>query len=192
MDVKKVESLIAELLIEIEGNKAGREGLVETPKRTAKAMMKWFSGYAQDPKDVMKIFEDGANGADEMVIVKDIPFYSHCEHHMAPIFGVATIAYIPNGKIIGLSKLSRLLDMFARRLQVQERLTTQVADALEKHLEPLGVGVMIKARHLCMESRGVEQQGHYTITSALRGVIKSEPQTRSEFMSIANSMKGNF
>jgi GTP cyclohydrolase I len=117
--------------------------------------------------------------------VKDIPFYTHCEHHMAPFFGTATIAYLPDGKIVGLSKLSRLLDVFARRLQVQERLTGQVADALMQHLKPKGAAVVIKARHMCMESRGVCQQGHHTITSALRGAFKEEPETRSEFTRLA-------
>ena len=135
-----------------------------------------------DPKSILKVFEDGAEKHDQMVTVKDIPFYSHCEHHLAPFFGTVTISYIPNGKIVGLSKLSRLADMFARRLQVQERLTDQIADALMEHLGPIGVGVMIKARHMCMESRGTRQQGHHTITTALRGVMKTEHQTRSEFL----------
>jgi GTP cyclohydrolase I len=134
---------------------------------------------------VLKVFEDGAEGCDEMVVVKDIPFYSKCEHHMADIFGTATIAYVPNGKIVGLSKLNRLLDIYARRLQVQERLTAQVADALMEHLQPKGSAVLIKARHMCMESRGVRQQGHHTITSALRGVFKTESATRAEFMALA-------
>jgi len=120
-----------------------------------------------------------------MVIVKDIPFYTHCEHHMAPFFGTATVAYIPNGRIVGLSKISRIVDMFARRLQVQERLTNQIADALAENLLPKGVGVVIKARHLCMESRGICQQGHHTITSALRGVLKEDEKARAEFMSLA-------
>ena len=121
-----------------------------------------------------------------MVIVKDIPIYSKCEHHLADIFGTATIAYVPNGRIVGLSKLSRLADMFARRLQVQERLTGQIADALEEHLNPLGVGVLIRARHMCMESRGLCQQGHHTITCALRGVLKDQPEARAEFMALAS------
>ena len=120
-----------------------------------------------------------------MVIVKDIPIYSHCEHHLAPIFGTVTIAYIPNGQIVGLSKLSRLADVFARRLQVQERLTNQIADALQENLDPKGVGVILRARHLCMESRGVCQQGHVTITSALRGALRDSPEARAEFMALA-------
>lgn len=164
---------------------ANREGLAETPDRVAKAWEFWTSGYHKDAADILKVFEDGADGYDQMVIVKDIPIYSKCEHHLADIFGTATIAYIPNGRIVGLSKLSRLADMFARRLQVQERLTGQIADALEEHLNPLGVGVLIRARHMCMESRGLCQQGHYTVTSALRGVLKDQPETRAEFMTLA-------
>ena len=159
-----------------------REGLNDTPKRVAKAWAHWCSGYDVDIKELLKVFEDGADNYDQMIIVKDIPIYSKCEHHLADIFGTATIAYIPNGKILGLSKLSRLADAFARRLQVQERLTTQIADALVEHLQPLGVGVVIKARHMCMESRGICQQGHHTVTTALRGVIKTEAETRAEFM----------
>jgi GTP cyclohydrolase I len=161
--------------------------LQETPARVVKAWQEWTSGYDVDIAALMKVFEDGAEGYDEMVIVKDIPIYSKCEHHLADIFGTATIAYIPNGKVVGLSKLSRVADAFARRLQVQERLTGQIADALVEHLNPLGVGVIIKARHMCMESRGLCQQGHYTITSALRGVLKTEPAARAEFMLLANS-----
>lgn len=162
-----------------------REGLVETPARVVKAWAHWTSGYSVDIGKLLKTFEDGAEDYDGMVIVKDIPIYSKCEHHLADIFGTATIAYIPNGRVVGLSKLSRLADAFARRLQVQERLTTQIADSLVEHLKPLGVGVVIRARHMCMESRGICQQGHHTITSALRGVLKSEPEARAEFMRLA-------
>lgn len=173
-------------LLQLIGEDANREGLSETPARVVKAWKHWCSGYGKDAGKLLKVFEDGAEKYDQMVIVKDIPIYSHCEHHLAAIIGTASIAYIPNGKIVGLSKLSRLADMFARRLQVQERLTDQIADALVEHLQPIGVGVIIKARHLCMESRGVCQQGHHTITTALRGAIKDEAQTRSEFLRLAN------
>lgn len=172
-------------LTEIENKTELREGLRDTPNRVAKAMTHWYSGYDVNIAELLKVFEDGAEGYDEMVIVKDIPIYSKCEHHMADIFGTATIAYIPNGKIVGLSKLSRLADAFARRLQVQERLTSQIANALDEHLQPLGVGVVIKARHMCMESRGICQQGHHTITSALRGVLKTDLNARQEFMALA-------
>lgn len=171
-------------MLQFIGEDVGREGLAETPKRVAKAWAHWASGYNVDPADILKTFEDGASGVNEMVMVRDIPFYTHCEHHLAPFFGRATVAYIPNGKIVGLSKLNRLVDCFARRLQVQERLTTQIADAINDHLQPLGVGVVVKARHLCMESRGVCQQGHETITSALRGALFEGP-ARQEFLSLA-------
>lgn len=163
-----------------------REGLRDTPKRVAKAMQHWFGGYNADIAGILSTqFQDGGEGYDEMVVVKDIPFYSKCEHHMADIFGTATVAYIPNGRVVGLSKISRVVDAFARRLQVQERLTKQIADALVEHLQPKGVGVVIRARHMCMESRGICQQGHYTITSALRGVLKDEADARAEFMALA-------
>ena len=172
-------------LIQFAGDDPNREGLQETPARVAKALQHWYSGYSQNPEDVLKVFKDGGETYNQMVVVKDIPIYSKCEHHMADIFGTATIAYIPDGKIVGLSKLSRLADIYARRLQVQERLTQQVAEALFKHLNPKGVGVMIKARHMCMESRGICQQGHHTITTALMGAFLNEPETRAEFMAIA-------
>lgn len=164
------------------GEEQHREGLLDTPIRVARAWGEWTSGYGIDPADVLTAFKDGSERYDEMILEKNLPFYSHCEHHLAPFFGVAHIAYIPNGKIVGLSKLPRVLDIFARRLQVQERLTAQVADALMEHVHPKGAAVMIKARHLCMESRGIRQQGHETITTALRGVFLKQPDTRAEFL----------
>lgn len=172
-------------ILQFVGDDPAREGLHETPRRVAKAWAHWCSGYNGDPAKLLKVFKDGAEAHNQMVTVKDIPIYSHCEHHMAPIFGTVTISYIPNGMIVGLSKLSRLADMFARRLQVQERLTDQIADALWEHLKPKGVGVVIKARHLCMESRGICQQGHHTVTTALRGAMLDEPETRAEFLQLA-------
>lgn len=172
-------------LLQFIGDDPTRGGLLETPHRVAKAWKFWGSGYGMDPADVLKTFEDGAEGADEMVIVRNIPFYTHCEHHMAPFFGTCTIAYLPNKKIVGLSKLSRVLDIFARRLQVQERLGAQIADALVEHLDCLGCGVVITARHLCMESRGICKQGSDTRTSALRGLFKDDPTVRAEFLQLA-------
>lgn len=180
---KSVADNIVRLLQYI-GEDPNRPGLLETPHRVAKAWADWTAGYGQDPASILKVFEDGAEECDEMVVVRDIPFYSHCEHHLAPFFGTADIAYIPNGRIVGLSKLSRLLDVFARRLQVQERLTSQVAGALWEHLQPKGVGVTLKARHLCMESRGINRQGHHTVTSALRGVFKEDARVRAEFQNL--------
>ena len=172
-------------LLQYVGDDPAREGLLETPHRVAKAWRHWCGGYSKDPRAILKVFEDGAEKHDQMVTVRDIPIYSHCEHHLAPIFGTVTISYIPNGRIVGLSKLSRLADMYARRLQVQERLTDQIADALFEHLGAKGVGVVIKARHMCMESRGICQQGHHTVTTALRGAMKDEPDTRAEFLRLA-------
>lgn len=185
-DAEGVEDNVKRILQYV-GEDPARPGLLETPQRVARAWDAWTAGYHVDPATVLKTFEDGAERYDEMVVVKDIPFYSHCEHHMAPFFGTATIAYIPDRKIVGLSKLSRLLEVYARRLQVQERLTTQVAEALANHLAPRGVGVLIRARHLCMESRGVCKQGHHTVTSSLRGVLREDPAARAEFMAIAKT-----
>lgn len=173
----------ARALIEALDPDPKREGLQETPERVAAAWAHWVGGYDISVEGLLKSFEDGAEGYDEMVAVVDIPFYSHCEHHLAPFFGTATVAYIPRGRVVGLSKLSRLLDAYARRLQVQERLTRQVVDALHQHLDPLGAGVSVRARHLCMESRGVQQQGHHTVTTALTGVFKN-PEVRAEFLAL--------
>lgn len=159
-----------------------RDGLADTPQRVVKAFGEWFSGYDADIAKILKTFNDGAEGVDEMVLVGPIHFHSHCEHHMAPFFGDAWVGYIPDGKIVGLSKLPRLVDAFAKRLQVQERITVQVADAIMEHLNPKGVGVVLKARHFCMESRGVCKGGSYTTSSALRGVMK-DAAPRAEFMS---------
>lgn len=168
-----LEANIISILRQIEGVKAEeglREGLIETPSRVAKAYATWFSGYDVDIAGLFKTFEDGAENTNEMVIVRDIPVYSHCEHHMAPIIGRAVVGYVPNGRIVGLSKLSRVVDAFSRRLQVQERLTNQIADAIQEHLNPKAVCVYIDAKHMCMESRGVKQVcGSSTITKAFRG-----------------------
>lgn len=182
----KIQQAIADLLLSVDPD-PGRGGLNETPDRAAKAWEEWTSGYGKDPATILKVFEDGAEGCDEMVVVHNIPVYSHCEHHLAAIFGEATVAYIPDGKIVGLSKLPRLVDIFARRLQVQERLTNQVAQAIMEHLKPRGCGVVIKARHMCMESRGIKQAGGYTTTSSLHGVFREDPAVRSEFLNLARN-----
>jgi GTP cyclohydrolase IA len=178
------DDIVVRLLQHI-GEDPDRGGLKETPKRVLKAWKEWTSGYGVDPKSVLKVFEDGAERYDEMIVVKDIPFFSHCEHHLAPFFGTATIAYIPDQKIVGLSKLGRVLEIFARRLQVQERLTSQVAYAIQETLQPKGVGVLVKARHLCMESRGFSRQGHHTVTSCLLGAMFSDIRARQEFMALS-------
>lgn len=183
-DALKARNATSHLLDGI-GEDLRREGLTETPDRVAKAWGKWTEGYSMRPEDIIKTFEQ--HDYDEMVIVRDIPIYSHCEHHLAAIFGTASIAYIPRGRVLGLSKLARLANIFARRLQVQERMTNQIADALWKsELAPKGVGVILRCRHMCMESRGICQQGHHTITSALRGVIKDEERARSEFLRLTS------
>ncbi|MEB0013105.1 GTP cyclohydrolase I FolE [Glaciimonas sp. Gout2] len=173
------------LLISL-GEDPDRAGLVETPSRVAKAWKHWTSGYAQDPAELLKVFEDGAEGYDELILIRGIPVYSHCEHHLAPFFGTATIGYVPDGKIVGLSKLTRLVDCFAKRLQGQERLTVQIANAFMSHLEPKAVGVVIHCRHLCMESRGIRTQGEETITSAMLGELLSNLALRTEFLALAN------
>ena len=166
------------------GEDQNREGLIETPARVVKTLDHLYSGYKQDPKDVMKVFEDGGEDYDEMVLLKDIEFFSTCEHHMQPFFGKAHIAYIPNKKVLGISKLARLLEVFARRLQIQERLTSQVADALMEHLQPLGVAVVIEAKHFCMIARGVQKQNSVMTTSVLRGAFKDDATARAEFISM--------
>lgn len=172
------------LLISL-GEDPDRAGLVETPSRVAKAWKHWASGYAQDPAECLKVFEDGAEQYNELIVVRNIPVYSHCEHHLAPFFGSATIGYVPNGKIVGLSKLTRLVDCFAHRLQVQERLTIQIANALMTHLEPQAVGVVIRCRHLCMESRGIRTQGEETVTSSMLGALQPNQALRAEFFALA-------
>lgn len=176
-------NIIRDLLVEL-GVDQNREGLAETPDRVIKAWREWTSGYRQDPAALLKTFEDGAEGVDEMVIVGPIEFYSHCEHHMAPFFGVAWIGYIPNGKVAGLSKLARVLDVFAKRLQVQERLTNEIANCIDDALNPLGVGVIMRAKHTCMCSRGVNKQLAETTTSAMRGALRHSGEARAEFLAL--------
>lgn len=170
------------------GENPDRAGLLETPKRYVKAWGEWCSGYNVDVASLFKTFKDdgeeGIQKYDQMVLVRNIDVYSQCEHHMAPFIGTAHVAYIPNGHVVGLSKLARVVDAFSRRLQVQERLTMQIADALVEHLSPIGVGVVIEAKHMCMCSRGVRHTRSDTITSALRGAMKEEGPARAEFLSL--------
>jgi GTP cyclohydrolase I len=177
-----LQQIYAELLTRI-GEDPTRDGLLNTPKRMEKSMAFLTQGYTQSVDTVLHdaLFDVHY---DEMVIVKDIEFYSQCEHHLLPFFGKAHVAYVPNGKVIGLSKIPRIIDVFARRLQVQERLTQQVAQAIQEAIQPQGVGVIIEAQHLCMMMRGVEKQHSGTVTSAMLGVFKSQQQTRNEFLSL--------
>ncbi len=169
-------------IIRAVGEDPTREGLRETPRRVADMYAEVFSGLRQDPADVLRVgFEEGHQ---ELVLVKDIPFYSMCEHHFLPFHGLAHVGYIPNGRVVGLSKLARAVEILARRPQLQERLTSQLADAIMTTLEPAGVAVVISAEHLCMTMRGVRKPGSMTVTSAMRGVFQRNPATRAEFMSL--------
>jgi len=182
------QELYRELLVRI-GEDPTRDGLLDTPERMEKSMAFLTRGYAMDVKTVLHeaLFEVEY---DEMVIVKDVEFFSMCEHHLLPFFGKAHIAYVPNGKVIGLSKIPRVVDVFARRLQVQERLTTEIADAISEAIDPQGVAVILEAQHLCMMMRGVEKQHSATVTSAMRGVFKTQVQTRNEFLSLVRRGNG--
>ncbi len=200
-NTKLVEDNIREILNVIEPRhieEGLRKGLQDTPKRVAKMFLEVFSGYSQDPEEILTsasfdVMDDEASVYDELVIVKDIPFYSHCEHHMVPFFGKAHVGYIPNpardGRVVGLSKLARVVDCFAKRLQVQERLTHQVAHAIETHLNALGVIVVIEAEHLCMCMRGVKKPGSSTTTSKVCGLLKTNGEARAEFLSLIGKSK---
>ncbi|HIE30457.1 TPA: GTP cyclohydrolase I FolE [Candidatus Poribacteria bacterium] len=179
---KDLEKLYEQILRCI-GENVQREGLIKTPSRAADAMKFMTQGYRQNIKDILNnaIFD---SDADDIVIVRDIEFYSLCEHHILPMVGKCHVAYIPNGKIIGLSKIPRIVDMFARRLQVQERLTNQIASALNEALDPLGVAVVMEAQHMCMMIRGVQKQNSKAITSAVLGVFRDDPSTKAEWMSL--------
>ena len=172
------------------GENPDRPGLLETPKRAYKAWREWTRGYGVDIAALFKAFDDGAEGYDGIVLVDNIEFVSHCEHHLAPIMGVAHVAYIPNGKVVGLSKLARVTDAFASRFQVQERMTTQIADAVQEHLEPLGCGVIVRAKHGCMCGRGVHQRSTQTTTSALRGCFLEDPSVKAEFLQLVAMAEG--
>ena len=181
MNKLKIEQLVGELLVAI-GEDGGREGLVETPRRVAEAYEALFSGYLKKPEDALTVFD--GESYDEMIVAKNIEFYSQCEHHMLAFFGKVHIGYIPDGKIIGLSKLPRLVEIYSRRLQNQERLTSQIAHALMDLLKPKGVGVVLEAQHLCMMSRGVEKQNSVVITSTQLGLFKKNDKTRAEFLQL--------
>ena len=170
------------LLLKWIGENPEREGLKETPKRVLKAYKEWFAGYNQDPREILsKTFEE-VEGYGEMISLRDVAFHSFCEHHFAPIIGKVHIGYIPNQKVVGLSKLARLIEMFARRLQVQEKMTAEIGNTLQSHLDCLGVGVVVEAEHLCMCSRGINKQGSVMKTMHFTGVILNDVEKRNEFM----------
>jgi GTP cyclohydrolase IA len=187
-DSRDIAPLVRDMLAGL-GEDPGREGLLKTPERVEKAMRFLTRGYEQDPERIL-------NAAlftvtyDEMVVVKDIEVYSLCEHHLLPFVGKAHVAYLPNGKVVGLSKIPRLVDIFARRLQVQERLTVEIAEAIQKVVNPRGVGVIIEAAHFCMMMRGVEKQNSVAVTSCMRGAFREQLQTREEFLSLINRRSG--
>ncbi|HTD22304.1 MAG TPA: GTP cyclohydrolase I FolE [Terriglobales bacterium] len=183
------EELLRELLIRL-GEDPEREGLLRTPERMGRALQYLTKGYQEDPEELLK----GAMFTvdyDEMVIVKDVEMFSLCEHHILPFFGKVHVAYIPKGKVIGLSKIPRLIDAFARRLQVQERLTTQIAECIQNAIKPEGVGVVIEARHLCMMMRGVEKQHSSAVTSSMLGSFREQQQTRDEFLALIRQKSSN-
>ena len=173
-------------VLELLGEDPKREGLLKTPNRVAKALKFLTEGYDQDPKEILNqaLF---STSNDEMVLVRDIEFYSMCEHHMLPIIGRVHVAYIPNGKVVGLSKIPRIVNVYARRLQIQEQMTEQIADAILETIKPKGVAVVVHARHMCMEMRGVQKINSTTVSSALRGLFKSDERTRNEFYNLINT-----
>lgn len=187
MDIEKVSENVKTILKEI-GEDPNREGLLKTPERVAKAYEFLTKGYNQNLDEIINgaVFEEKY---DEMVIVKDIDYYSLCEHHLLPFYGKIHIAYIPDGKIVGLSKIPRIVEVFSRRLQVQERMTQEIADTLEKYLNPRGVGVVCEGLHMCMMMRGVEKQNSTTTTSAMHGIFKSDPRTRTEFLQLISRQR---
>jgi GTP cyclohydrolase IA len=182
----KVEQAFREVFLWI-GEDPDRDGLRETPSRLARAFQEYFAGYRQDPEQILqKTFEE-TDGYDEMVVLRGIPFESHCEHHVAPIIGRAWVAYVPDRRVVGISKLARVVEAYAKRLQIQERLTAQIANTIEKVLKPQGVAVVIKAEHHCMSSRGVHMHGTDMVTSRMLGCFRDNAMTRQEFMSMVHS-----
>jgi GTP cyclohydrolase IA len=175
------------VLLRWAGDDPQREGLLDTPTRVAKAYRELFAGYDMNPEDVLgRTFEEVA-GYDDMVLVRDIPFFSHCEHHMVPIIGKAHVAYLPNGRVLGLSKIARVVEIYGRRLQTQEAMTAQIATAIDETLRPRGVAVMLEAEHMCMAMRGVQKQGSTTLTTTFTGAFKADPAEQVRFMTMVRS-----
>jgi GTP cyclohydrolase I len=183
---KKAEDAIHTLLLWA-GEDPRREGLLDTPKRVAKAYEDWFSGYQQDPVQYLKRTFEEVDGYDEMIVLRDTAFESHCEHHMAPIIGKAHVGYLPNNKVVGISKLARVVDAFARRFQVQEKMTAQIANCIQDVLQPKGVGIVIEATHQCMTTRGIHKDGVSMVTSQMVGTFRKDARTRAEFLRMIGS-----
>lgn len=184
----EVENAVS-VLLRWTGDDPTREGLADTPTRVAKAYREMFGGYDEDPAEELgRVFEEVA-GYDDLVLIRDIPFYSHCEHHMVPIIGKAHVGYLPDGRVVGLSKIARVVDIFARRLQTQEAMTAQVAGAIQDALNPRGVAVMIEAEHMCMAMRGIRKQGSSTLTSTFTGAFRNHPEEQARFMMQLRDMR---
>jgi GTP cyclohydrolase IA len=177
-------------LIEWAGDDPAREGVKGTPDRVVRAYEEWFSGYATDPVELLKSTFEETNGYDEMVVLKDIRFESHCEHHIAPIIGKAHVAYLPQKRVVGISKLARLVEVYAKRLQIQEKMTAQIANTLDEVLQPKGVAVVIEAAHQCMTTRGIHKPGVAMVTSHMLGAFRTDPSTRREFLAIIGQPPG--
>lgn len=179
-------------LIRWAGDNPGREGLLGTPQRVTKSYLEYFAGYDIDPMDLLQRTFEEVEGYDEMVLLRDIPFESHCEHHLAPIIGKAHVAYMPRSRVVGISKLVRVVDAYARRLQIQEKMTAQIANAIEEILEPKGVAVVIEAAHQCMTTRGVHRPGVAMVTSRMLGLFRSDARTRREFLALVGNPSGSY
>jgi GTP cyclohydrolase I len=179
-------------LIRWAGDNPGREGLLGTPQRVTKSYQEYFAGYEIDPMDLLQRTFEEVDGYDEMVLLRDIPFESHCEHHLAPIIGKAHVAYMPRNRVVGISKLVRIVDAYARRLQIQEKMTAQIANAIEDVLEPKGVAVVIEAAHQCMTTRGVHRPGVAMVTSRMLGLFRSDARTRREFLALIGNPSGSY
>jgi len=178
------------VLLRWAGEDPAREGLLDTPRRVAKAYGDWFSGYGEDPREFLQRTFKEVAGYDEMVILRDISFESHCEHHMAPIIGKAHVGYLPNGRVVGISKLARVVETYARRFQVQEKMTSQIAGCIEHVLQPLGVAVVVEAAHECMTTRGIHKRGVSMVTSKMLGTFRDDARTRMEFMQFIGMTNG--
>ena len=191
-ELKKIDALPSKeeaeeavrVLLKYAGDDPTREGLLDTPKRVVKAYGEWFAGYGQDPKAVLARTFSESNGYDEIILLSNIDFQSHCEHHMVPIIGVAHIGYLPKDKVVGISKLARIVELYSKRFQIQEKMTRQIADAIADELEPLGVAVVVEAKHHCMTTRGVRKSNVVMTTSAMYGRFRENPETRAEFLAL--------